>query len=251
MARTSGWSSSASTTAFPPFTRFTTPLGSSILFEQLEDAHHRERHALRRLQYERVAGGNRVGQEPERNHRRKIERRDRRDHAERLADHHFVDAARHVFEVVALHQVGIPQATSTFSMARRSSALRSAKRLSVFHRDDAGQLVHMLFEQHFQLEERLDAIFRRRRPPPRKGLAGCGNCGIHLPAASEAGTESQQLLCRLDSRPLGARRFADVFTLHRRCSCLDGVYLSCTQGTHNFLSNVHDEQLRLGHFPIA
>jgi len=44
---------------------------------------------------------------------------------ERLADHHLVDAAGDVFEVVALLIMGMPQGDSTFSMARRISALAS------------------------------------------------------------------------------------------------------------------------------
>ena len=95
----------------------------------------------------------------------KIKRRDRGHHAERLADHHLVDAARDVFEVVALHHRG--NSAGHFHIFDGPAQFRLAlgKRFAVFLRDDAAQLVQMIFEQHFQLEERLDAVFRRRAPP--------------------------------------------------------------------------------------
>ena len=50
-----------------------------------------QRHLLGGLEHERVAAGDREGQEPERDHRREVERRDRRAHADRLADRLGVD----------------------------------------------------------------------------------------------------------------------------------------------------------------
>ena len=78
-------------------------LGQAGLFQQFVDVAHGERNALAGLQDECVAGGDGVGQIPERDHAGKIEGHDRGDDAERLADHHLVDAAGNVFEVVALH----------------------------------------------------------------------------------------------------------------------------------------------------
>ena len=52
----------------------------------------------------RVAAGDRVGQEPERDHAGEVERRDGRDDADRLADHQLVDARGDVLEVAAHHQ---------------------------------------------------------------------------------------------------------------------------------------------------
>ena len=78
-------------------------LGQAGLLEQFEDVAHGERHALDGFRMNVLPRGDRVGQKPERDHAGKIEGRDRGDHAERLADHHLVDAAGDVFEVVALH----------------------------------------------------------------------------------------------------------------------------------------------------
>ena len=65
---------------------------------------HRQRHSLRRLHHHRISAGDRVRQEPERNHSWKIERADDGAHAERLPDHDLVDADRDVFGVVSLNQ---------------------------------------------------------------------------------------------------------------------------------------------------
>ena len=76
--------------------------------DQLEDQLRRARVALRRLEDEGVAAGDREGQEPERDHRREVERGDRADHADRLAHELDVDARGDALEVLALEQVRDP-----------------------------------------------------------------------------------------------------------------------------------------------
>ena len=53
------------------------------------------------LRTTRVAAGDRVGQEPQRDHAGEVERRDDADDADRLADHQLVDARGDVLEVAA------------------------------------------------------------------------------------------------------------------------------------------------------
>ena len=65
-----------------------------------------EGNAVAGLQHHGVSGGDGVGQKPQRNHQRKIEGRNDGANAERLAHHDFVDAGRHIFERVALHEHG-------------------------------------------------------------------------------------------------------------------------------------------------
>ena len=55
-----------------------------------------------------------------------------------------------------------------------------AQRLSVFDGDEPRQFVDVLFEQHLQLEERLDAVFRRRASPFREGGRGGFDGGIYF-----------------------------------------------------------------------
>ena len=140
-------------------------LRQSGLLEQFEDVAHRERHALGGLEDEGVAARDRVRQKPERDHPGKVEGHDRGDDAERLANHHFVDAARDVFEVVALHHHG--NAAGDFDVLDGAAHLGFgfAEGLAVFLGDDAADLVEVIFEQQLQLEQRLDAVFGRRAPP--------------------------------------------------------------------------------------
>ena len=72
--------------------------GQIALLQQIDHLALRQRHLLRRFQHEGVAGDDRERQEPERHHRRKIERGDRRTDAERLADDVAIDPFRDVLE---------------------------------------------------------------------------------------------------------------------------------------------------------
>ena len=114
-----------------------TPFGSPMFSISLERPPHGERHALRWLQDKSISGGDGVGQKPERNHPGEIKRNDRGDHAQRLPDHHFVDAAGHVFEVVALHHHG--NAAGNFDVFDGAAQLGFGfgKRLAVFLSEDA------------------------------------------------------------------------------------------------------------------
>src|SRR6202044_3448972 len=113
-----------------------------------------------------------VGQVPERNHAGEVERDDCRGDAEGLADHHLVDAAGDVFEVVALHHHG--DATSYLNVFNRPAHLSFGfgEGLAIFLRDDAGDVVDVIFEQHLQLKQRLDAVFRGRAAPLGKSGGG-------------------------------------------------------------------------------
>ena len=77
--------------------------GQTALVQQLEQQPGGERHTLRRLQDKSVPGGNRIRKKPQRNHGREIEWRDRHRNAQRLANHHLVDTAGYIFQVVPLH----------------------------------------------------------------------------------------------------------------------------------------------------
>ena len=160
-------------------------LGQAGLFQQFVDVAHGERHALARLENECVSGGDGVGQIPERNHAGKIERHDRGGDAERLADHHLVDAAGDVFQVVALHHHR--NAAGDFHVFDGAAHLGFGfgEGLAVFRGDDAGDVVDVLFEQHLQLEQRLDAVFGRSAAPFGKGGGGGFDGGVHFRGVGE------------------------------------------------------------------
>lgn len=72
----------------------------------------------------------------------------------------------------------MPQATSTFSIARCGSACDLAKVFPFLGRE-AGDFVGLLFEQLLELEEILDAILRR-------GSAPLGEGGAHVVPACQS-----------------------------------------------------------------
>ena len=145
------------------------------MLKQFEDTPHGEGHAFRRLQNKSISTSDGVGQEPERDHARKIEWHDCGDHSKRLPDHGLIDSARHVFEVVALHHHR--DAAGDFDVLDRAPQLgfSFSESLPVFLRDDPAQFVKVILKKLLQLEERLNAVFRWRAAPFRPCRCGCFN----------------------------------------------------------------------------
>ena len=185
--------------------------------DQLENTLHGERHFFRGLQDERIPAGNRIRQEPERNHCRKIKGCDRGHNSQRLADHDFVNPARYVFEVVALHQRRNPAGDLYVLDAAPQFGTRFRQCLAVLGRGDTGNFVKMLFQQLLQLEQILNAIFRRRRPPCRESLAGSSNCGVYF-GCIRSRNRCQNLLRRRIHNVYTARRFETTSTRRQRSS---------------------------------
>ena len=94
--------------------------------DQLDDPLGRARVALGRLQDEGVAARDGVGQEPQRDHRREVERRDRGADADGLAHELDVHSGRDPFEVLALEEVR--DAASRLGRTRSRGAPRPARR---------------------------------------------------------------------------------------------------------------------------
>ena len=122
------------------------------MIQQLKCPPHGERHTFRRLQDESIAAGDCVREKPERDHRREIEWRDRCHNAKWLADHHFVDTASHVLQVVTLHHhrnaagdLYIFDGAAQFPLGFRNG-------LPVFLGDDASQFINVVFQKLFQFE---------------------------------------------------------------------------------------------------
>ncbi len=134
-------------------------------FQQLERDVHRERAAFGRFYDHGIAGRHCVGQEPERDHPGKIEGRDDGRHADRLADHQLVNARRDVFGDGALHQGRNTARDFHVFDSALHLAFGLAERLAVLVGDRARQLVDVLFEQPFELEQVLHALNGRDAPP--------------------------------------------------------------------------------------
>src|ERR1700733_14487378 len=124
--------------------------GQASLFEELVNVPHGEWNALGRFEDESVASCDRVRQIPEGDHAGKIEGDDGGGDAEGLANHHLVDAASDVFQVVALHNH--MNAAGHFDILDGAAhfGLGLGEGLAVFLRDDAGDVADVIFEKHLQ-----------------------------------------------------------------------------------------------------
>src|ERR1700719_4221217 len=158
--------------SFSPVDQTYNPFRQSGFFEKFVNVAHGERDALGRLQDERVSRGDGVRQVPERDHAGKVEGNNGSGDAEGLANHHLVDAACDVFEVVALHHHGNAAGDLHVFNCPAHLSFGFSEGLAVFLRDDAGDVVDVIFEQHLQLEERLDAVFGGRAAPLGKSGGG-------------------------------------------------------------------------------
>ena len=153
--------------------------------QQLHHLALRERHLFGRFQHERITGGDGERQEPHRHHRREIEGRDRRAHAERLAHHVTVDAGRDVLEAEALHQRRRAARHFDALDAATHAAARLVEGLAMFGGDDARHLLEMFLEQRLEPVEHLRACVDRRIPPGRERLGR----GLHRRVNVSAGRQ--------------------------------------------------------------
>src|SRR6202030_421850 len=138
--------------SFSPVDQTYNPFRQSGFFEKFVNVAHGERDALGRLQDERVSRGDGVRQVPERDHAGKVEGNNGGGDAEGLADHHLVDAAGDVFEVVALHHHGNAAGDLNVFNGTAHFGFGFGKRLAVFLGDDASDVVEVIFEENFELE---------------------------------------------------------------------------------------------------
>ncbi len=115
-------------------------VGHARLLGQLSQKQRRRGVLLRWLQDEGVAARDGVGQHPERDHHREVERGDAGDHAQRFEHGMDVDTARHLGRVRPLQQVR--DAAREFDVFESSSHLagRVAEHLPVLRRDGSRQV---------------------------------------------------------------------------------------------------------------
>ena len=146
--------------------------GRHDALQELEHPLHGERVLLRRLADERVPARDGERQEPHWHHEREVERRDRGEDADRLADHVGVDPARDVLEVRALHQRGDAGGDLDALDAAPNLAGCVLDRLAVVAGDEERELVQSPLQPVLELEACAGALDRRRRAPARERVAG-------------------------------------------------------------------------------
>ena len=149
------------------------------LGKQLGDATGADRHQLRRLQDHAVAQGDRVRDRPVGHHVRKVERRDRRDDAERKALDAALDAAAHLEHFARRDLRQRARELGQLGGLQHFGA-RFARDLAVFFGDERRELVDVRFQKSLVSIKDLHPLLDRRRRPGRKGGARCLHGGVDL-----------------------------------------------------------------------
>ena len=173
-------------------------VGHAGLAGQLGEEERGRRVPLGGLEHEGVAAGDGVGQHPERDHHREVERRDAGDDAQRLEHGVDVHAGGHLGRVRALEQVRDAAGELDVLEPARHLAGGVAQHLAVLGRDGGGQVGRGPADQVAQAKEDGGAGAERAGAPFGGGLGRRGDRVATSSAAARAP-------CRLDARGPGRR----------------------------------------------
>ncbi len=127
--------------------------GQTGLYEELGQSQRHRRIALRRLENEGVSACQRGTGLPQWDHRREVERRDARDHAERLADGIDVDTCAGAFGELTLEQVRDADRELDDLDAALDVALRVRDGLAVLQAKQLGEFVDIGVDQVDELHQ--------------------------------------------------------------------------------------------------
>ena len=182
--------SSVSTASLSPLTTLSTPAGRPGFEQQLSKPHRHRRIALRRLENEGVAAGERRREFPHRDHGREIERRDAGDDAKRLAHGIKIDARTGAVAVFALEQVRNAAGEFDDFEAALDVALGVGKRLAVLGGQEPRQRVEFLLGQFEEFHHHPRAPLRVGRRP-----AGCAASATAMACSTSECLASATLAC--------------------------------------------------------
>jgi hypothetical protein len=155
------------------------------LLEQLGHEDRRGRILLGRLEHERVPASERGRPHPHRDHRREVEGRDPRDHAQRLADRVDVDPGRGLFREAALQERRQAAAELDHLEPARDLPPRVREDLAVLGGEDPRDVVATVVHELADPEQRLGSARERDRAPGGEGLPRGGDGGVDLLHARE------------------------------------------------------------------
>ena len=158
-----------------------------LLVDQLAHPGRGPRVTLGRLQDEGVPAGDGVGQEPERDHRREVERCDRGDHADRLADHLDVEAGRDPLERLALEQVGDRRRGLDGLDPAPDLAVGVGQGLAHVGRDERRDLLPVPEQRVAKGQHRARPLLRRHLAPGGLGVAGGAHGRVDVGALPRGG----------------------------------------------------------------
>ena len=165
-------SSSAFTASASPCTTVCTPSGNPASRTSSASSSDADGSFSDGFVHERVAARQRVGQHPQRDHHREVERCDADDDADRLEHRVHVDARRHLGAVRTLEEVRDTARELDAVEAAGDLTLRVVEHLAVLRGDERGQLVAVRVDQLAQPEHRRGAAARAASPATRRGVHG-------------------------------------------------------------------------------
>lgn len=157
------------------------PFREAGLLQQLCDLDRRERNFLARFEHKRVSAGKGHRIHPQRlAHAGKVERRDARANAQRLAQRLAINPTRDVLEHLPHQQRRHAARKLDHLDAALHVPARLGERFAVLAGVAPHQLVEVFFEQLPELEQNARALDRRRFHPRRKRRLGCRHRGVRL-----------------------------------------------------------------------
>ncbi len=218
--------------------------------DDLGDQRRRPRVLLGGLEDEAVAAGDRVGQEPERDHRREIERGDRGDDADRLAHQLDVDPGGDPLQSLALQQVRDRRRRLDRLDPPPDLAVGVGQRLAHVGGDQRRQLLAAGQQAVAQRQDRPRSLLRRHRAPA--GLRRSGGLGRSADLGRAAQRHQRRHLTGgrgdvveradpLDLSPGAADVVAEPLRCHRRAHAVADpvagiIVVSCSGRTAAILS---------------
>ena len=216
--RRRGASSSASTASASPCTTLSTPSGNPASLHQLGEQQRRRRVLLRRLEHERVAARDRVGEHPQRHHHREVERRDAGDDADRLQHGVHVDAGRDLGAVRALQQVRDAARELDALEATGDLAPGVVEHLAVLAGDQRGEVVAVRRRSARAGGTSPRARRLQRRSRPTRAAASTATFTASSTSAADASATSAVCTPRAGSKTGAAPRRVAVDPRVRRSS---------------------------------
>jgi hypothetical protein len=154
--------------------------------------------ALRGLEDEGIAAGQRHRRHPHRHHEGKVEGCDAGGDAERHALVPVVDAATDAVRMLALEQLRDAAGELDHLQAALHLAQRIRQGLAVLGGEQAGDVGLVLLDQLAELEHHAGAALRCRHAPVARRAARCGHGAIDVGARGQCHLARDAALCRVE-----------------------------------------------------
>jgi hypothetical protein len=169
--------------------------------QRRRQSQNRQRRVLGRLEHQRVAGSERRGDLPCGHHDRVVPRRNRRDHANRIAAHH-AGVTRQVFaaELTGLATHGSGEETEHIDRRGQIVLTRQVQRLAAVQRFETGEVIGVFFDGGGDVEQQIRTLLRRGARPAVKGAVGGEDRGFDLLGAGLGDVREDFTGSRVDDR---------------------------------------------------